>query len=96
MNILWMHIPPHTPWGWAFEIGVAIGILWIVGFGIVLVVGSLLNNWDPPSYQSRALQQQHPASRAIALREQQESARARLAIDDIYRRSEEEVRRLGS
>lgn len=96
MSVLWIHVPPHTPWGWVFEIGVAIGILWIIGFGIVVVVGWLLDNWDPPSYQSRALAQQQQASRAIALREQQEAGRARQAIDEIYRRAEEEVRRMGS
>lgn len=95
MNILWIHVPPHTPWGWAFEIGLAIGILWLIGFGIIVVIGSLLDSSNQPSYQSGALQQHRQASRAIDLREQQEAGRARQAIDNIYRQAEEDVRRLG-
>ncbi len=81
MNVLSMHIPPHTFWGWAFEIGVALAVLWVLWI-IILIACEPTGS----TYSSNS---------AIAPRERQAAKNAASAIDDVYRRAEDEVRRLG-
>lgn len=96
MNILWMQVPPHTFWGWAGEISIGLALLvfiWpIVLMALAVSEGSRARLRSHTRHTIALREQQ---KHTIARREQQAAARAAYAIDEIYRRAEEEVRRLG-
>jgi hypothetical protein len=80
----WIDIPPHTVWGWVFEVAVIFGILWAGGFGIVVLVGWVLAEPWPQSEVEKP---------SIAVQEQHEAQRAALEIKELYRRAVAEVKR---
>jgi hypothetical protein len=79
--MIWDRImEPHSFWGLVLEIGGAVGVVWLLGFWFVCLVGWLLDGGSTPS--------KRPSTEVARLGEY------RGVIDALYDRAEREVQRI--